>query len=257
LKEALDSRTGTARRLAHLTGQVGGAARDAAQSKYVTRAATAVGAQGLQNVAAGAANKVGKLVGVSGPQSADAPAMPAVLWADAAEVDTYVAWLAHVRGAMESYGGTLAEYAGRLAGVMRKIEMRRAALRACDTQEAVRLAAYWLGYHIDLWDLPVPPHRSVLTVVNDLHSREAHALYLLVHPLFGELVESIGSLYDAGIGALAAGGSLVDAGQFQLGTLRDQVYGVLPDPRWGAEPTDADETAARDLFGRSFADIPS
>lgn len=252
VKEALDSRTGTSRRLAHLTGRVAGAARDAAQSSYVTAAASAVGAQGLRKAAAGAADRVGKAVGVSGPQSAEAPDMPAVLWACSAEVDSYVAWLDHVCASFESIGGPFAEDAGPIREVVRTIAARRAELRESGTAAA----AYWLGYSIDLWELPMPPNVTVLTVFNELHDREAYALYLRLHPALSQVIDSIGSLYEAGVAALAAGDGVVDASQFRLGAMRDGMF-TLPDPRWDAEPTDADETAAREMFGRPFSDFVS
>ncbi len=257
LKAALDSRKGTSRRLAHLTGRAAGAAREAARSTHVTRAAAAVGAQGLQKAATGAANQVGKLVGVSGPQSAPAPDPPARRFAGSPDLDNYLAWLAHLRQEMDLYGGVLAEYAARLDVVAQNVVVRRGELRASVDVAAARTAAYWLGYSIDLWDLPVPPHHRVVAVVNDLHERGAHALYLQLHPLLGPLVESIETLYDCGLAALGAAGGLIDTGQFQLATLRAELPGLLPDPRWDARPAEADETAAREVFGRSYSDFAS
>jgi hypothetical protein len=256
LKKELDPRTGTSRKLAHLTGQVAGAAREAAQSRYVTTAAAAVGAEGVRRVVAGAAGQVGKAVGVTGPQSVrDAPAAPATQWAASTDLDNYLAWLAHVHSELQLYGGVLADYAARLGAVTHKVDTRRRELRAAGDAAAVRLAAYWLGYSVDLWDLAVPPHHSVIAMVNDLHERHANALYLQLHPLLGALLDSIGNMYDCGLAFLAAGDGLIDTGQFQLTTLRAELPGLLPDPKWDAEPTDADETAAREVFGKSYADF--
>jgi hypothetical protein len=295
LKQALDDRTGSARRLARLTGKAASAAQDVARSGVVTSMAKSVGAEPLQKLAANAAGRVGTAVAPSGPQSIDAgpepevaavavepepvaaseyenAALAAAHWfAATPDLDTYLEWLAALTEDFSWFGGRLGEHAGWLATTAQDIASWRQELSTRLTAEAdlasVREAVYWTAYHVDLLAYPSGgelPHQAAAALVDELTERSAFAVYHQVRPRLEELLEHVGSAYYYGGLALDHAASVIAAvvpgypgdafepwAQHQLSTYRGELSGhPLPSATDDATPTEADEAAAMEFFGR-------
>jgi len=282
LKQALDERTGTARRLAHFAGTAAATAQEVARSKAVTSMAKAVGAEPLQNLAAGAAGRVRTAVGPSGPQSVEATVSPeeyeaavfaAAQWfAVSPDLDTYLEWLAVLADRLSAFGGRLDEHGGWLATTAQDVVGWRQELSNRLVGEpalaAVREAVYWLAYHVDLLAYPSggeTPQRAVWSLVNDLHERSAFVLYQYVRPTLEELLGQLDSAYYYGGLALdhAAraisqvvpgypGDAFEPWARHQLTMYRTELAGQPLPPATDSddEPTDADEAASLEFFGQ-------
>lgn len=274
LKQALDPKTGSSRRLAHLTGRVAAKAGEVAESKYAVRAAEAVGGRQLRNLAAGAANQVGTAIGPSGPQSVAQSAPVRQLPAEQAspyahrlitceEIRFYLQWLNKLHGELSWYGGALGEHCAVLASLATDLNAWRGEVRnridaGADGQD-VREAVYWVAYHLDLRPTAEAPHHVLARMVTGLHEREAVALYARLHPYFEDLRASVDSMYYNGAEALIFADTAYgeSVGEHQLPLYRTELPNLLPAPQSGVEPTEADETAARELFERPFDDFVS
>ncbi len=283
LKQALDDRTGTARRLAHFAGNAAAAAQDVARSKTVTSMAKAVGAEPLQKAAAGAAGRVRTAAGPSGPQSVEvaetaekyeAAVFAAANWfAVTPDLDTYLEWLAVLTDRLSAFGGRLGEHGGWLATTAQDVVGWRLELSNRLVGEpvlaSVREAVYWLAYHVDLLAYPSggeTPQRAVWSLVNDLHERSAIVLYQYVRPMLEELLGQLDSAYyygglalDHAARAIAQrvpgypGDAFEPWAQHQLTMYRTELAGQsLPGDTVEENETDADEAAALEFFGQSI-----
>jgi hypothetical protein len=286
LKQALDPRSGTSRRLAHLTGRAADAVRDAAGSRVATGVADTVGGRGLRELAVGAAGRVGTAVGPQGPQSTAGPPPPAAdvpssrpagpapprpprrtrsatsaaaAFAESSDLDVYLQWLVKLAADLSWYGGLLGRTGEHLTGLAPDVVAWRQELRdrvaAEDDDGRLHEAAYWLHQHVDLATLPEAPHRAVVLVVNELHERSAHALYRLAHPYFVELVASLTGLYHFGEAALRRAEPVIGPADRQVAAHRAELVGIHLPHAVDAEPADADETAALELFERPLGDF--
>lgn len=233
--------------------------------------AEAVGGQQLRNLAVGAAGQVGTVVAPSGPQSApverELPADPASRYAHRLiacdEIRSYGQWLSKLHNELSWYGGALGEYGAWLPSLASDLGAWRRETRGridagADIQE-VREAVYWVAYYVDLRLATEAPHHVLARMVAELHEREAVALYARLHPYFEDLRTSIDSLYYNGGEALIFADTAYgeSVGEHQLPLYRAELPGLLPAPEPVGEPTEADETAARELFGRPFEDFVS
>jgi hypothetical protein len=336
LKQALDGRTGTSRRFAHLTGQAASAVQDVAGSRIVTGVAGDAG-----GLVAKAAGKVGAAAGPKGPlagrlgvpaappapptpgtpaaagttaapgtpavpMAAKAPAAPATpatpgtpaaratraasatpsapaaqapatatratqakqaaspvrkppaapvlppgrAFAKSEDLKVYFTWLHETVRHLELLNLTglvtalrdTADYAGQW----------RVALAGAFGADAVTQASDALAYYVALRNLAEPPHRTLATLVNELHSRSAHALYRRVRPTLEEVFTGLDGMYAYGDRALTH----ADGDWPEPAAYRAELAGMWPPPAEDAERAEADETAARDLFGQSFDDFP-
>ena len=261
LKQLLDSRTGAGRRLAHLAGRTAGAVKEAAQSSAATKVASAVGAQPLQKLAARAAGAAQSAVGPSGPQSvAEVAVDPAQLLVDSADLDVYLQWAEQLSRDFGWYGGRFGEVAIRLVAHGETVSAWRVELGRLVNEgqppQSVRKAATDLAFHICMAGPEMTPHRVVAEAVNLLHERSALALYQLAHPWFAALMQSLDTMYYYGEQALVYADDVVGRPVVpRMTALRVELGGMsLPDPV-GAEVTEADESAARELFERSVDDF--
>jgi hypothetical protein len=240
LKEALDSRTGAARRLGRLAGKAGTAVQRAASSTVAREVAGATGTRSVRRATDAVAQQVTR---ATAPKRAQAPLVPAppprpeppnlnefavsTAWAvyeflGSEHLSTYVSWGWQLVGQLEWFGGEVGAHLARISALMEEVagwrqnaqagaEGLQAALATGpppalpEAIKAARESAYGLAYYLDLLGYIAngeAPHQTVGRVVDDLAQQQAFYLVAMVADRLGELLRGFDALYFHACGAL-------------------------------------------------------
>lgn len=264
LKQALDPRTGAARRLGRAASKAAGAVEEAAHSRIAREIVGSTGAQ----VVGKAAQRVGAAAGPSGPQSG--PPVPESLrpaadlsafggrtaqliraFLEHGDLATYVAALTQLAETLSRYGGQLGEpaaglytLAGQLGEWHQAAEAHVAALEQDPGSEAAiqaaRGSAYGLAYYLDFLGYQgEAPHQVLRWIVEALVEGQAALLLARLGPDLSALCDSLDYLYYYGGQVLDAAvrvfqlhdpryraDELADWGQAQVVGYREEVAAI-------------------------------